>query len=168
MTRKDNRARNTIMTKRFLLCLGLTVLAACSPTQATRGNLVDPDDLSQIKVGVSNKDSVRNILGSPTTTAPMNDDVWYYIGQKTERFGWRREKVTERRTLTMVFNQEGVLESLTPEENQGREVAMVKDITPTQGNEMTVLQQFFGNLGRFNNDNRDVGMGGADPGAINN
>jgi len=48
---------------------------ACAPTLATRGNMVDSDDLATITIGESNKGDVRNVLGSPTTTAPLNDDV---------------------------------------------------------------------------------------------
>lgn len=155
------------MTRALLVITLIMSLSACTPTQATRGNFVDMDDVAQIKVGTSNKDSVRNILGSPSATASLDDNVWYYIGQKTERFGWRDEKVKDRRTLTLKFNEEGVLESMTPEENQGAKVTMVKEITPTSGTEMTVLQQFFGNLGRFNKDNRDVG-GATVPGDVNN
>lgn len=156
------------MTHYFILSALIVSLAACTPTQATRGNYVEADELAQIQVGTSNKDSVRNILGTPTTTAPLDDNVWYYIGQKTERYGWQSEDVKERRTLTLKFNEEGVLESLTPEDNQGQKVGMVKEITPTSGTEMTVLQQFFGNLGRFNKDNRDVGTGTVPEGDVNN
>lgn len=150
------------MTRLLILSMSVLAMAACTPTAATRGNFVDPDDLAQLKVGASNKSTVRNVLGSPTTTAPMNDNVWYYIGSKTERFGWRREKPVESRTLTLTFNEEGILETLTPEDNQGKDIAMVKDITPTHGTEMTVFQQFFGNLGKFNTDNRDQSVGPQD------
>ncbi len=127
--------------------------------------MVDVDDVASITIGESNKGDVRKALGSPTTTAPMNDDVWYYIGQTTERFGWRREVVKERKTLTMLFDEDGVLASLTAEDNQGREFTMNKDSTDTAGRELTILQQFFGNLGRFNSDNRDTAF---DPTGGNN
>ena len=39
----------------------------------------------------------------------------------------------------------------------GKQIAFVDRETPTRGKEMTVLEQLFGNLGRFNN---SVGSGG--------
>jgi len=56
----------------------------------------------------------------------------------------------------MLFDQDGVLASMVVEDNQWREISMNSDQTETAGKEMTVLQQFFGNLGRFNSDNRDT------------
>jgi outer membrane protein assembly factor BamE (lipoprotein component of BamABCDE complex) len=148
--------------KQALLVLLLLGAAACSPYVATRGNLVDPDDLKTVTIGTSTKQDVRTALGTPTSTEPLNDNVWYYVGQKTERYGFRKEKLTERRIVAAQFDENGVLQTLTPIENSGRDIAMVARATPTSGHNLTVLQQFFGNLGRFNS--KDTGVAGAAPG----
>lgn len=145
-----------------ILFLSLLVTAACQPTVTTRGNLVDMDEAAMLSIGKSSKEDVRSILGSPTSTAAMNDNRWYYIGQNTSRFGFQAEKVTERRIVALTFDEQGILSEVTPLENSGREVAMNKDITPTTGHNLTVLQQAFGNLGRFNETKKDTSIVGAE------
>lgn len=130
----------------------LLVTAACTPAIATRGNLVDPDELSAVTIGKSTKEDVRTAIGSPTDTGTLDDNTWYYIGQQTERLGFRREEVTGRRVLVVAFDEAGVVKSITPLDNQGREVAMNEDATPTSGHNLTIIQQLFGNVGRFSKD----------------
>lgn len=143
-------------------------LGACQPTYATRGNFVDMDEIAGIKSGESSKEDVRAAIGTPTATEPLNDNIWYYVGQKTKRFGFQREKVTDRRIVAVTFDDKGMVQSVAPIENSGREVAMNQNITPTSGRTMTALQQFFGNLGRFNNSEEDnTPVGSEVPGQYN-
>lgn len=138
------------------LALLLLFAAACTPYVATRGNFVDPDELQAVTIGKSTKEEVRTALGSPTDTGTMNDNTWYYVGQQTERLGFRKEEVTGRRVVVVAFDEAGIVQSVTPLENQGREVGMSERVTPTSGHNLTILQQFFGNLGRFNKDEEQI------------
>lgn len=153
----------------LILAASLVIsLSACQPTYATRGNFVDPDEMATIQSGTSSKEDVRAAIGTPTATEPLNDNIWYYVGQKTKRFGFQREKVMDRRVVAVTFDDKGIVQTVAPIENSGRELAMSKRITPTSGHSMTVLQQFFGNLGRFNTREKDTGIVGAEvPGQYN-
>lgn len=67
--------------KRYLSLLALTAalglaLPACTPTQAARGNMVEDYRLSEVVPGISTKTNVLKSLGSPTTIAPFDDNVW--------------------------------------------------------------------------------------------
>lgn len=132
----------------------VALIAACSPIRATRGHIVEDEKVAQLEVGISTRDDVLDILGSPTTVGTFDDSNWYYIGQRTERTAFLAPEIVERRVLLVSFDEAGVIQRL---EERGLEdaenVELVERETPTLGRRITFLEQMFGNLGRFNPDN---------------
>jgi len=132
--------------------LALTVLGACSPIIAQEGNVPDPDQVVQINPGVDDKNRVTQLLGSPSTVSSFQDRTWYYISRRTEQTAFLDPKVVEQEILAITFNDQNIVEDMKVYglEN-GRMVAMNDKVTPTYGNNLSVMQQLLGNLGRFNN-----------------
>lgn len=125
-------------------------LAACSSRVAVRGNLPDPEEVVEILPGDSSREDVQRILGSPSTLSTFQDATWYYIGERTEQVAFFAPEVIERSVLVVTFNDAGLVDDtrlFTVED--GQEIAMVDRTTPTEGNELTILQQLIGNIGRF-------------------
>jgi outer membrane protein assembly factor BamE (lipoprotein component of BamABCDE complex) len=129
--------------------LGLSV-GACTPTQATRGNIVEDYRMAEVVPGVSSRTNVLQSLGSPTTVAPFDDNVWYYIGQKTEKTGIFDPKVVEKKVVVVAFNQDGIVDTIENIDADQINVPRVRRKTPTSGNDITVIEQLIGNVGRFN------------------
>ena len=140
------------MKPRTILCLLLSCVAitGCTPTQATRGNIVEDYRIEEIVPGVSTRTSVLQSLGSPTTEAPFDENVWYYIGQKTEKRGIFDPKVVDKKIVVVAFNPDGVVQTIDKVNADQIDVPRVRRKTPTSGNEITVMQQLLGNVGRFN------------------
>jgi outer membrane protein assembly factor BamE (lipoprotein component of BamABCDE complex) len=138
-------------------------LTACTPRVATRGNLVEDYRLEQVHTGTSTKADVATILGTPTTVSTFDDNVWYYIGQRVETVAFYAPEVTKRRVLRMQFDpSSGVLQDLKQLDlKDGEDVAMVSRETPTLGRRIGILEQFLGNIGRFNNQSSGPGVGSA-------
>lgn len=148
-------------------------LAACSPTVATRGNLVENDKLAQVQVGASTMDDVATVLGTPSTVATFDPRVWYYIGQRTEKTAFFDPDVIERRVLRLRFDDARVVQEIRELSlEDGQPVELVERETPTLGRQMTFFEQMLGNLGRFNNPSGRGGPatgqppGGTSPGRI--
>lgn len=135
-----------------LLALGLLgfSLGACAPTVATRGNLTDAERLADIRVGTSTREDVAGLLGTPSSTGTFNEDVWYYIGQRTEKTAFFKPSVIERKVVTVHFNKQGVVEKIDQlGKDDGQEVEMVDRRTATAGRDLNFLEQILGNVGRF-------------------
>jgi len=149
---------------RYVVFLALVSLsAACTPVEATRGNIVEDYRLTEVVPGVSSKTSVLKSLGSPTTEAPFDENVWYYIGEKTEKRGIFDPKVVDKKIVVVSFNQDGIVQAIDHVNADQIDVPAVRRKTPTSGNEMTVMQQLLGNIGRFNKSKESVGsVTGAD------
>ena len=136
----------------FLVLLPL-LLGACSAVQAPvvqRGSRVTADQLREITPGVQTKDDVRAVLGSPTQTGMFGDDEWYYISTNTRQRPAGQLLVSDQQIVAVEFDRRGVVRrvhALDP--GEAREVRMVARETPVPGNERTLLQALFGNVGRF-------------------
>ncbi|MFP4313295.1 MAG: outer membrane protein assembly factor BamE [Alphaproteobacteria bacterium] len=128
----------------------LGVASACTPTVAQRGNMLQDFQLERIEAGTHSRSDVLRMLGSPTTVAPFNEDIWYYIGQKTEKRGILDPEVVEERIVAVTFTPEGMVEQVADIDRERMNIPLADDVTPTHGNESTALQQFLGNIGRFN------------------
>jgi outer membrane protein assembly factor BamE (lipoprotein component of BamABCDE complex) len=135
-----------------LMVLSLSVpLIACAPTLATRGNFVDDDRLKGIQLHVSTKDEVESKLGTPTTVDPFDDNKWFYIGEKTSTEAFFDPKVLSRKVLGLTFSKEGLLENVeNVDAKAGKNVEIVTKKTPAPGRDMSTVEQFFSNIGKFN------------------
>lgn len=142
------------MTIKYAFLIGLSLsafsLSACSPTIAQRGNMVEDYQLTEIVPNQSTRTDVLRAMGSPTTKAPFNDDIWYYIGQTTEKRGILDPEVTDERVVAVLFNEDGTVAQAGDIERERINIPISRDKTPTHGNEITALQQLLGNLGKFN------------------
>lgn len=138
---------------RALLPLGLCLaVAACSGIVDRRGYRADERDVSQIQPGISTKDDVLTLMGTPTTRGTFDGDVWYYIGQETETLAFLEPDLVERDIIEVEFDDNGFVFSVNQYGAEiAQDVAIVDRETPTRGNRITFIEQFLGNLGRFNN-----------------
>ena len=133
----------------LVACLALG-LGACEQTVNVRGNMPLEEDLARLSPGVHTRNDVARLLGSPSTVSTFQDSKWYYIGQKTTEFAFFAPEVLERKVVVVSFDDGGMLaETETLSLADGKDIDPVERETPTEGRELTFLQQIFGNLGRF-------------------
>ncbi|NQV54813.1 MAG: outer membrane protein assembly factor BamE [Rhodospirillales bacterium] len=141
------KPKNMFYASVAVLALSLT---ACGPRVTNHGNLPDPDILADVEVGHVNKSDVTRLLGSPSSVAPFNGETWYYVSQRTETVAFFEPKVTERKVIVVRFDKRGIVNELKILDlKDARDIEMVARKTPTAGNEIGLLRQLFGNVGRF-------------------
>jgi outer membrane protein assembly factor BamE (lipoprotein component of BamABCDE complex) len=119
------------------------------PDPIMRGNHVDAERLSQITPGVQTRSDVEALLGSPSARGTFDDDNWYYISARTRTQPGRFLEVEGQRVVAISFNRQGVVQNVRElTQADGRDVQMVSRETPVPGNDRSLLQALFGNLGR--------------------
>ncbi|HEX6959700.1 MAG TPA: outer membrane protein assembly factor BamE [Ferrovibrio sp.] len=157
----------TSKTGKVFAILLLSLIAACAPREDFRGVSIDEDKLKQIVVGQTTQPQVAALLGSPSTTStfPEWGTTFYYISSETETVAFLAPELLDQQVVAISFDKdEKVKEIKRYGLKDGKQVAFVDRETPTRGREMTVLEQLFGNLGRFNsNATGAVGNPGAPP-----
>jgi len=128
-------------------------LSACEQAIQVRGNLPDDGDVAKISPGIHTRGDIASLLGTPSTVSTFEDSKWYYIGQKTTEFAFFEPEVLERKILVVSFDPAGtVAETKVYTLEDGQAIDPVERVTPTEGKDMTILQQLIGNLGRFRGD----------------
>jgi outer membrane protein assembly factor BamE (lipoprotein component of BamABCDE complex) len=125
-------------------------IGACSSRIDQRGNLPDPDLLANIEVGHINKQGVQETLGTPSSIGLFDQETWYYISQRTEKVAFFEPSVIDRKVIVIKFDPRGVVSEMTTLGlEDSREVQIVERKTPTAGQEIGILKQLLGNVGRF-------------------
>lgn len=134
-----------------LLLLGTAT--ACSPVTSQHGNMLQDFQVEEVKPGEHTRSDVLRILGSPTTQSTFNKNVWYYIGQETEKRSILDHEVTDERIVAVSFDENGIVQTLEHLDGDRQNIPYTRTKTPTHGNDLTFMQQLLGNLGRFNGGN---------------
>lgn len=136
-------------------------LAGCAPRTNTHGDPLVLQRVDSIVKGVHSREDVYALLGSPSTSAAFGDETWYYISTQTETIAFLPREETDRQVIAVQFDQRGIVQSVENfGKERGQDVAFVSRETPTFGTDMSLLQQFLGNLGRFNKEETERGASG--------
>lgn len=127
------------------------VVAGCTPMSHTHGYTPRAAELEGIRAGADTRDTVQRKLGRPSTIGAFDDADWYYISMRTETFAFYAPEIVEQNVVTVSFDESGVVSDVSRYGlEEGRVVDLVTRTTPTSGRKLTILQQIFANLGRFN------------------
>lgn len=155
-----------------LLALGLgtaVALAGCQTAQVyNQGYIIDEQTVALVPVG-SSREQVLLALGSPSTTATFDNEVFYYISQKRVRpVAFMQPRLVDQRILAIYFGDGDRVERIA---NYGLQDGQVFDFisrtTPTGGRDQSFLGQILssdGPSGRSIVDAVSRGAGGPGPG----
>lgn len=142
---------------RFLATATIIMIAAaaiggCTRMRSDQGYMVDQQLISSIQPGVDNKDSVMKTLGRPSFMAGFDEREWYYVARQTRQLAFLQPKPISQTILIVGFDAQG---NVAKVERRGLEkVAHIDpsgDKTPTLGRETGIIEDLFGNIGRFGN-----------------
>jgi outer membrane protein assembly factor BamE (lipoprotein component of BamABCDE complex) len=127
-----------------VVALVCAVLGACTAEQFQKGYILPPGALEQIPIGAS-QDQVLIVMGTPSTVATLNGEVFYYISQRTERkVMFMEQKVVDQRVIAVYFDKNRQVQRLA---NYGLQDGKIFDFisrtTPTSGQELSYLAPLF-------------------------
>ena len=120
---------------------------------AVRGNTPDTTNIAKVKKGEHNQNDVIALIGPPTSRAPFNTNIWYYIGEKTEKTAFFDPDVVDKQIIKITFDEKGVVNDLQLAnfENSaqlGQEIDPNERKTTSSGHDISVMEQLLGNFGR--------------------
>ena len=123
-----------------LLC---TLLGACGE-QFQKGYIMPPGALEQIPIGAS-QDQVLIVMGTPSTVATLNGEVFYYISQRADRPAlFMNQKVVDQRVIAIYFDKNRQVMRLADYGlKDGKIFDFISRTTPTSGQELSYLTPLF-------------------------
>jgi len=119
-------------------------LAACTGEQFQKGYILPPGALEQIPIGAS-QDQVLIVMGTPSTVATLDGEVFYYISQRSERpVAFMNQKLVDQRVIAVYFDKNRRVRRLANYTLQdGRIFDSISRTTPTSGQELSYLAPLF-------------------------
>src|SRR3954452_773434 len=126
------------------IALVCVVLAACTGEQFQKGYILPPGALEQIPIGAS-QDQVLIVMGTPSTVATLNGEVFYYISQRAERkVQFMNQQIVDQRVIAIYFDKNRQVVRLA---NYGLQDGKIFDFisrtTPTSGQDLSYLAPLF-------------------------
>lgn len=130
--------------------IAVAMLPACTRVQNTMGYIVDETLVAEVKPGIDNRESVQKALGRPSIAGAWDDKTWYYVSRNTAQTAFLMPEPTTQSIIAVSFDAKGNVTSVNRRGlEQVANVDPVNDKTPTLGRETGVLEDLFGNIGRF-------------------
>jgi outer membrane protein assembly factor BamE (lipoprotein component of BamABCDE complex) len=119
-------------------------LGACTGEQFQKGYILPPGALEQIPIGAS-QDQVLIVMGTPSTVATLNGEVFYYISQRAERpVMFMNQKVVDQRVIAIYFDKNRqVIRLANYGLKDGKIFDFISRTTATSGQELSYLTPLF-------------------------
>ena len=126
------------------VALVCALLGACTGEQFQKGYILPPGALEQIPIGAS-QDQVLIVMGTPSTVATLNGEVFYYISQRSDRpLAFMNDKIVDQRVIAIYFDKNRQVRRLA---NYGLKDGKIFDFiartTATSGQELSYLAPLF-------------------------
>jgi outer membrane protein assembly factor BamE (lipoprotein component of BamABCDE complex) len=120
--------------------------AGCSGQITYHGYVASDEALEQIQIG-SSKEQVELVMGTPSTSASIGNEVYYYISETRQQKLFFAPSITDRRVLAFYFDPELRVSRIA---NYGLQDGKVFDFisrtTPTRGENDTALRRMLGSI----------------------
>jgi outer membrane protein assembly factor BamE (lipoprotein component of BamABCDE complex) len=129
-----------------LIFLQLTLISCAS--KVNHGYMFEYADTHLIDVG-SDKNSVLNIMGSPTFKSQLDGDTWFYFHEETKSFLFFKPKITQRKILVIDFLGQNISEiSKYSLDDQRKNFHFDKNITQVADHKLGFFKSLFSNIGK--------------------
>lgn len=112
-----------------------------------KGYVIDQASLDLVPVG-SSREQVLLTLGTPSTTATFDNEVFYYISQTRERpVAFMNPRIVDQRVLAVYFGEDGRVSNIAEYGLQdGKLFDFISRTTPTGGKDQNFLIQLITGL----------------------
>ncbi|MBN9241579.1 MAG: outer membrane protein assembly factor BamE [Mesorhizobium sp.] len=137
-----------------------SVLSACNTNKMfgdvtpgetlTQGYIMDQQAIDSVPVG-SSREQVLLALGSPSTTATFDNEVFYYISQTRRRaVAFANPTLVDQKVLAVYFGKDGrVTQIANYGLKDGKIFDFVSRTTPTGGKDQNFLTQIIKGAGKM-------------------
>ena len=124
-------------------CNSSKTFAGLKPGETlTQGYVIDQESIDLVPVG-SSREQVLLALGSPSTTATFDNEVFYYISQTRRRpVAFMNAKLVDQRILAVYFDGEGRVDNIANYGlRDGKTFDFISRTTPTGGKDQNFIGQ---------------------------
>nr|WP_274424450.1 outer membrane protein assembly factor BamE [Chelativorans sp. YIM 93263] len=135
--------------------------ASLNPSQTlTQGYVIDEEALQLVPEG-SSREQVLLALGTPSTTATFDNEVFYYISQKRVRpVAFMKPRLVDQQILAVYFGDDGRVNQIARYGmRDGKLFDFISRTTPTGGKDQNFLSQMIAGVAQGAPPSNPLGAG---------
>jgi outer membrane protein assembly factor BamE (lipoprotein component of BamABCDE complex) len=136
--------------RRIVLVGAIASLAACTPQYRNHGYIPTEDDLAAVQVGLDTRETVLELIGTPTAGGVLSGSDYYYVSSRFRHFGWLEPQEITREVLAVSFDAAGIVQNIERFGlEDGQVVSLSRRVTDDNIRDTTFIRQLMGNIGNF-------------------
>lgn len=131
------------------------LLASCVSRVERHGYMFDMSGYDAVQVGVTNKEKLVKLMGSPTLITEfegdrLQDSRWIYYSEDVKHFLFFRPKIVDRKIVVMSFDEADVVNQIKTIDlkDDNKNLKFAQNQTPVGDHEQGLLKAFFSNVGQ--------------------
>jgi len=130
--------------------LALSALTSCLSRVDKHGYMFDLADHHLLQSGITTKDRVLNIMGSPTVIADLNDDeTWIYYAEDVKQMLFFKPDVVTRNIIAIKFDNSQTIKELTNHDiSQESKLDFASNYTKVNSVKHGFFKSLFSNIGQ--------------------
>lgn len=123
--------------------------SSCGVKTYQNGYSFKQGQIAELKKGMD-KQKVYELMGSPSTTSLYGSDEWFYMNTTKRAVGFMPAKIIKEDILKLTFKNDKLFDIKFVENKDTKALKFEKNQTPVRGNDISLIGDFFGNMGKFN------------------
>ena len=139
------------MKKNFFYIFLLIALNACVSKVDKRGYMFDMSDHNLLQEGITSKERVLKIMGSPTLISDLDsDEAWIYYAEDLKRLLFFKPDIISRDVLVVRFNEAGTIRELNRIDlnDEEKQLQFAANFTNVESRKIGFLKSLFSNVGQ--------------------
>lgn len=138
--------------KNFFICTFLLIaLNACVSRVEKHGYMFDLSDHDMLQEGITTKEKVLRIMGSPTLVSNLDsDEAWIYYSEDVKHFLFFNPDIMSRTVVVLRFNSSDTLRELKRIDlaSEEKNLEFVSDYTAVDSHKVGFFKSIFSNVGQ--------------------
>ena len=129
----------------------LTTLNACVSRIDKHGYMFDLSDHQLLQEGITTKDRVLRIMGSPTLTSDLEgSETWIYFAEDVKSLLFFRPDIKTRTMIAIKFdNSDTIRELKNYDLSDDKKINFASNYTEVKSNKIGFFKSIFGNVGQI-------------------
>lgn len=127
-------------------------LSSCITRTEKHGYMFEMSDSHLLEPGISNRQHVTKIMGSPTLISDFgSDELWIYYAEKTESALFFKPKITAREVVAITFDNGNIAKKIERLDlaDEEKNLQFSLNETPVPEHKVGFLKSLFSNVGQI-------------------
>ncbi len=133
----------------FYCILSIFILTSCVTRHEKQGYMFELSDHEMIQEGITSKEKVLKIMGSPTIISDFDDEAWIYYSEDVKKLLFFLPDIEKRDVLVLRFDKFNVVNKLQKIDlADGAKVSFASNYTSVDSHKTGIFKSFFSNVGQ--------------------